>query len=84
MRRNTMVVLTIWALAACARGEQNEGLTSTAFSSTAIGSAGDEAGTDADASSGADDGDDGAPVDPEGSSSSNGDSAAGGGLAERR
>ena len=70
MRRNTTVVLAMWALVACARGDQSEGLTSGAF--TSIGSGG-ETGTEPAESSGTDDGDDGVPVDPGGSSSSSGD-----------
>lgn len=74
MRRNTTVVLAMWALVACARGDQSEGLTSGAF--TSIGSGG-ETGTEPDESSGTHDGDDGdddgVPVDPGGSSSSSGE-----------
>ena len=73
MRRNTTMVLTMWALLGCAHGEQNESPTSAAFTSTAIDNGGEETGAQGDASSGTDDGDDDVPVDPEGTSSSNGD-----------
>lgn len=71
MRRNTTVVLAMWALAACARGDQHQGLTTGAF--TSIGSGG-ETGPGPDASDGTDDGGgDDVPVDPGESSSSGGD-----------
>jgi hypothetical protein len=87
MGRNTTLVLVMGALVGCARGEPGVGLTSGAFTSTAIGSGG-ETGTEAGASTGTDDGDE-VPVDPEdpdpedpaGSSSSSGDDDASTGMA---
>lgn len=88
MGRNTMLVLVMGALVGCARGDQGVGLTSGAFTSTAIGSGG-ETGTEAGASGGTEDGDDEAPedpedpdpLDPEGPSSSSGEGDASTGMA---
>lgn len=71
MRRNTTMVLAVWALVACAHGDEDGGVTYGAFTSTAVGSGG-ESSTDPGPSDGSDDGDD-VPVDPGGSSSSSGD-----------